>query len=574
MGAIGEQLHEATTAFRDVFANRGLRRINLALAGSVIGDWAYSIAVSIWAFQQGGATAVGLFGAARLITMAISGPLLATLADRLPRRRVMIGADLVRVVLVALGAVAIEADAAPVIVYALALLVSITGTAFRPAQASLLPSLARTPQELTGANVVASTIESLGFFLGPALGALLLAVADLSLVYAVNAATFAWSALILMGVPASAPAAEEALGADGAVGDDAIVPATSDAAADVAAEAEAAGFLSTTLAGFRAIAANPQLRLIALIYTGQTVVAGASAVYEVTIALELLDLGESGLGLLDAVLGVGGLVGGLVAMVLATRDRLATDFGLGVVLWSAPLLLIAAWPNLGVTITAMLMIGLANSLVDINAFTIVQRVAPPEVMGRVFGALESLLIVGMALGSLIMPLLIDGLGLRTGLVVVGAVVAGLALAGMAGLVRIDTTVLAPPGLALLRKVPMLAALPAPTLERLAHSLVSMSVPAGQPVFLEGDRGDRFWVIERGTAEVTVQGQHVRDLGPGDGFGEIALLRDVPRTASVIAGPDGVELRGLDRDDFIPAVTGHGESAQVADAVVERLLAFA
>ncbi len=572
MGAIGEQLHEASVAFRDVFRNRGLRRINLALAGSVIGDWAYSIAVSIWAYQQGGAGAVGLFGAARLITMSISGPLLATLADRLPRRRVMIGADLVRVVLVAAGAVAIEVDAAPIVVYGLALLVSIAGTAFRPAQASLLPVLARTPQELTGANVVSSTIESIGFFVGPALGALLLAVADLSLVYAVNAATFAWSALILMGVPAAAPV-PSAPTRDAA---EAAVEEAGSETADVDAEdvAEPAGFLATTLAGFRAIAANPQLRLITLIYTAQTVVAGASAVYEVTIALELLDLGESGLGLLDAVLGVGGLVGGMVAMVLATRERLATDFGVGVVLWSAPLLLIVAWPNLGVTLVAMILIGLANSLVDINAFTIVQRIAPPEVMGRVFGALESLLILGMALGSLIMPVLIEWLGLRSGLAVVGAGVATLALAGMAGLIRIDTSVLAPPGLALLRKVPMLAALPAPSLERLAHSLVAMSVPGGQPVFLEGDRGDRFWVIERGTAEVSVKGEHVRDLGPGDSFGEIALLRDVPRTASVIAGPDGLELRGLDRGDFIPAVTGHGESAQVADAVVERLLAFA
>ena len=333
-------------------------------------------------------------------------------------------------------------------------------------------------------------------------------------------------------------------------------------------------FFATVTAGFKAIGGNRDLRLIAALYTAQTVVAGASSVYEVTIALELLDMSESGVGLLDSVLGIGGLIGGVVAMVLTRRQRLATDFGIGVVLWAAPLLLIVAVPRLGPTLLAMFLIGLANSIVDINAFTIIQRVAPPEVMGRVFGALESVIIAGMALGALAMPLLIGTVGLRSGLAVVGAAVSVVALIGMAGLRRIDTTVLAPAGLELLRGVPTLAPLPAPALERLAHSLVPRTVPAGEVVFREGDPGDHFWIIESGEAEVSVGGAEVRRLGPGTGFGEIALLRDVPRTATVRAGADGLVLQGLDRDVFIPAVTGHGEAAQVADAVVERLLAFA
>jgi CRP-like cAMP-binding protein len=173
-----------------------------------------------------------------------------------------------------------------------------------------------------------------------------------------------------------------------------------------------------------------------------------------------------------------------------------------------------------------------------------------------------------------MPLLIGTIGLRSGLAVVGAVVSVIALLGMSGLRRIDTTVLAPAGLALLRGVPTLAPLPAPALERLAHSLVPRTVPAGEVVFREGEPGDLFWIIESGEAEVSVGGAEIRRLGPGDGFGEIALLRDVPRTATVRAGAADLVLHGLDRDVFIPAVTGHGEAAQVADAVVERLLAFA
>jgi MFS family permease len=222
----------------------------------------------------------------------------------------------------------------------------------------------------------------------------------------------------------------------------------------------------------------------------------------------------------------------------------------------------------------MFVIGVGNSLVDINAYTIIQRVAPADVMGRVFGALESVAIAGMALGALLMPFLINLVGLRARLLAIGAVIAALALAGLASLRHIDRTVLAPAGLALLRSVPMLAVLPPPVLERLAQSSVRRTVAPGAEVFHEGDPGDLFWVIEGGTAVVSADGQFIRELGPGDSFGEIALLRDVPRTATVAAGPDAeLVLLGIERDDFIAAVTGHGPAAEVADAVVERWLSL-
>ncbi len=307
--------------------------------------------------------------------------------------------------------------------------------------------------------------------------------------------------------------------------------------------------------------------------TAQAVVAGASLVYEVAIALDLLSLGQSGVGLLGTFLGVGGILGGFIALVVAARGHIATDFGVGVLLWSAPLLVIVAFPSLGTTLAVMVVIGIANALVDINAYTIVQRIAPPEVMGRVFGALESVLTVGMAAGALLMPLLIATVGLRAGLAVIGGGVAVVAIGGMASLRRIDTEVLAPPGLALLRRVPTFAVLPAPTLERLAHSLISMTVPPGTVVIREGDPGDRFWIVERGTAVVSRGGEVVGELGPAEGFGEIALLRDVPRQATVRAGDGELVLKGLDRDVFLPAVTGHGEARDTAEAAVDRWLAL-
>ena len=301
-------------------------------------------------------------------------------------------------------------------------------------------------------------------------------------------------------------------------------------------------------------------------YCGQTVVAGASLVFGVAIALDLLDLGESGVGLLDAMTGVGGLVGGVVALLLARRNQLARDFGLGVILWSAPLLLVAAWPTLASAIVAMVLIGLANSVVDVNAFTILQRLVPDAVMGRVFGAMESAVIGGMALGSLLMPLFINTIGLRGGLAVIGGSVTTLVLLGSAGLRRIDRESLAPVGLELFRSVPMFAVLPEQAIERLAQAAAKVSVSAGDVVFREGEPGDRFYVVESGRVDVTIRDEFVRPLGPGESFGEIALLRDIPRTATVTATADTV-LRAIDRDTFIAVVTGHGDAAAQADQVV-------
>ena len=290
------------------------------------------------------------------------------------------------------------------------------------------------------------------------------------------------------------------------------------------------------------------------------------------LALGLLDLGESGVGYLDAVMGIGGLVGGFVALVRAQRGRLAMDFGFGVLLWSAPLLVVAAWPEVGAAAAAMALIGLGNSLVDINAYTILQRTVPDAVMGRVFGAMESAVIGAMACGALVMPLLIETIGLRAGMAVLGGAVSLAVVLALTGLRRIDATVLAPPGLGLLRRISIFAPLPEPILERLARALIPIEAPAGAVVITEGHEGDRVYIVEQGTVAVTKEGRWVAQLGPGDFFGEIALLRDVPRTATVTAETD-VVLQALDRDVFIPAVTGHHDFQEVAETAMATRLAM-
>lgn len=551
LNGILDRVGESGRSLARVFRNPNLRRLELAFGGSVVGDWAYAVGVAVYAYGEGGPAAVGILGVVRYVSMALVGPFASTLADRLPRKRVMISADLVRAALVAGAAVVIAVDGPALAVYALATVTSITATVFRPAQAALLPSLARDPGELTAANVASSTIESIGFFAGPALGGLLLAIADIPVVYAVNAATFVWSAAMIAGIrTVDAP----------------------EAAAEPEDRAATPSFLQESTAGFRTIFADRSLRLIVGLYCAQTVVAGASLVFTIAIALDLLDLGEPGVGYLDSILGVGGLVGGFIALVLAQRGRLALDFGVGVIFWAVPLLLIAAWPTLGMALVAMAVIGVANPLVDVNAYTILQRVTRPEVMGRVFGAMESALIGTMALGALLMPALIEWVGLRAGLAAIGAAVGLVGLVGLPGLRRIDLTVLAPPGLDLLRGVEMLARLPEPILERLARALVPVEVTAGHVVVHQGDPGDRVYVVESGTVQVTKDGRHIADLGPGEVFGEIALLRDVPRTATVTAITDAV-LQSLERDEFLPAVTGHHDVQEVAETAITKRLAM-
>jgi CRP-like cAMP-binding protein len=188
----------------------------------------------------------------------------------------------------------------------------------------------------------------------------------------------------------------------------------------------------------------------------------------------------------------------------------------------------------------------------------------------VFGAMESAVIGGMAVGALLMPILIATIGIRWGLTAVGAGASALVLVGMRGLRRIDVISFAPPELALLRSVSLLSLLPEPTLESLARALVRVEVAAGEVFIREGDPGDLFYVIETGTVDVTRNGQHLATLGPGDYVGEIALLRDVPRTATVTATGPAV-LQALDREHFIPAVTGQGAFREAADAAIATRL---
>jgi MFS family permease len=543
--SLGAQLRESLRALADVFGNPGLRRLELAWAGSVTGEWAYVIALAVFAYEAGGATAVGLVGLIRFLPSAVVAPFAAVLSDRYPRQRVMLVADVVRAGALAGAGAAALAEGPAWLVYALATVVAVVSTAFLPAQAALIPTLARDPGELTAANVASSTIESVGSFLGPALGGLLLAVTSPGVVFAATAGAFVWSALNVVRITADAPARDEA--------------------GEAALHREA-------LAGFQTIFGTPSLRLVVGLYSAQTLVAGALNVLVVVAALELLELGRSGPGLLYAVIGVGGLVGAVVVLALAGLRGLGAAFALGLVLWGLPLALLAAWPATVAAVVFLAVVGVGNTLVDVSGLTLLQRTAPPAVLARVFGVLESLIVGTLGLGAILAPVLISLFGVRWALVTVGLLLPVLALVSWARLRAIDERTAVPEReIELLRDLPLFAPLPLATLEHLAARLERVPVAAEAEITRQGEPGERFYVVAEGEVDVSVDERLAATLGPGEHFGEIALLRDVPRTATVTARGDAT-LLALDRDEFVSAVTGHPASLEAADAVVAARLA--
>jgi MFS family permease len=542
-------LRDLAASISSVFRNPGLRRVELALAGSMIGDWAFATAVTVWAYSVGGVTAVGVWTAIRLTLMALTAPLASTLADRFPRKRVMIASDLIRLVLVTAAGLCLVLDTPAAPIFVLATLGGLLGTPFRCAQRALMPALASTPEELTASNGTGSTIESLSFFIGPTLGALLIAATDVQVVFFVNALTFAWSMVLVLGIRFPERAEPER-------------PA--DADPDEAPAKES--FVAEVSGGFRAIAADRDLAVVIWLVSAQTIVAGASAVFLVVMAVDVLGTGASGVGYLNSVLGIGAVLGGFLAISRSTKHRLAQDLTWGVVLWAAPLLLVTAWASPVTAFAAVALLGLANPLVDVNMDTIVQRIVPDAVLGRVFGALEACVIATMALGAALMPLLMSSYGLRTSLAVVGVGVTALSVPFLPRMRRLDARLTAPAGLDLLTAIPMFVPLAPATVEGLARKLVRVTVPASEIVVTEGEESDRFYIIESGLVDVTHDGAVLRQEGPGDFFGEIGLLRDVPRTATVVAAEDTVLLT-LGREDFLAAVTGQSEAFRAADDVV-------
>ena len=522
--------------------NRDIRRVELAWGAAIAAEWAHFVAFGVFAYEQGGASAVGVAGLVRLLPAALVAPFAASFGDRFPRERFLLAMTCIAAVALGGSAAAFYADA-EVLVFAFAALLGLAVTLIRPALQALLPSLARTPEELIASNAATSTIESLGTLLGPVLAGVLVAQADAGLVFAGAAATLLLAAIPLAQVRVEGRAGLP-LGVDeGSVG-------------------------QVVAAGFRTIARAPGAALVVAMICAQTFVRGCLNVLIVVAAFRVLDAGPEAVGYMTAAIGVGGLLGALGAMTLGGR-RLAVAFALALVFWGLPIVLMGPWPDIAFALLMLAIVGAANSVEDVAGFTLLQRLVPDQMLTRVLGVTWSLAMGGVALGSIAAPVLVEGLGPRLAFVVVGLILPVFSFVAYRRLTEIDKAVVPAPELALIEQVPMFAPLSVAAKERVASNLVPLSVDAGKLVIRAGEVGDRFYIVEDGELDISADGRHTT-AHHADYFGEIALLRNVPRTATVTAVAD-TRLYALQREDFLAAVTGHTAAHAAATAVAEERL---
>ncbi|HEX6955900.1 MAG TPA: MFS transporter [Agromyces sp.] len=548
MGERGRRsrLRDAGAAFASNWRNADLRRAQLSFLGAWTAEWAFTVALGIVAYRDGGAAAVGLVGLLRMLPSAIFAPLLSPIADRGRRERVLITVSVVRGVATAAAAVVVALSGPTAAVYVLAVVSTIAATLYRPAHSALLPSLCRTGYELASANMVRGLLDSAATVAGPLLAAVLLQFTGVDVVFAVAAAASFAAAALLVRLRYEAPPRPSA-----------------PSRPDIAGEA---------LEGIRAVAKDRDLVLILGLAAAQALTRGALTVLSVVVAIELLGTGEPGVGALMTAVGVGAVLGSLAASLLVGTRRLGAWFAVGVGLWGLPIALVGVFPQQAFALVLLSFVGVGNALVDVAGFTLIGRLAPDEVLARVFGVLESMVAVFVGLGGVVASSLIGWLGIQPALVAIGLLCPVLAAASWWRLRRLDRSVAGlDRDIGLLRRVDMLCTLPLPSIEQLARALQAVAVPAGATVFAQGDPGDRYYVIESGEVDVVHDGSVVTSLGPGEGFGEIALLRPTGRMATVVARSD-LRLQSLSSDRFLPVVLGYTPSAVQAAATVDGILA--
>jgi MFS family permease len=526
----------------DALGTADLRRLQLNWTAASVGSWTFFIVLAVYAYNEGGAAAVGVAALARMVPAGLAAPLAGAIVDRRSRRDVLLWSVIGRALLLGAIGAAVAAEAPLAVVLALAAVFTALATAHKPAQAALLPALAETPRQIAASNAVITAGENVGFLAGSLLGGTLIAAASIETAFLANAAIFAVSAWPL-----------------GRIHRDPIPVHR-----EHAREGERP--LEELVSGFRTVARDPSLRLLVGVSASSTLVEGAADVMVVLVAIELLDLGNAAVGWLNSAWAVGGIVGGAAAISLLGRGRLAAGLAGGCLMVGIPLVVVAALPHVPVAVAALLILGAGYSLIETANLTLLQRLTSDDLLGRAFAVLESSYWITTGLGAIIAPALVALLGIRGALVAIGCCLPLIVVLRWASLARYEAGAAIPEhAFALLRRVPLFAPLPIGTLENVARRLDELEVPAGQAVVREGEPGDRFYVIAKGDFDVSCSRGAFPPLSDGDVFGEIALLRNVPRTATVTARTDAVVF-ALDRDSFLGAIGEHRFSAQTVDTL--------
>ncbi|MHA3703938.1 cyclic nucleotide-binding domain-containing protein [Jatrophihabitans sp. YIM 134969] len=525
-------------------ARRGpLRRAAVSFGAVWAGEAMVTVALAVVAYLAGGLTAVGAVTAARMAAAALLAPVLGTVGDRVRREHVLTAVGVVRAATLGAAALVIGSGGPPAATYTLVVVATTALTLFRPAHSALLPALASSPADLASANAVRGMLDSVAVLGGPAAAAALLAVTGPAAVFAVAGALSLLGGLVVVRLPYDTP------------------PRAATTRGPVVRE---------LLAGLVTVVRDPTPRLIAVLGVVQTFTRGALSVLVVVLAVDLLDLGEPGVGVLNAAVGAGGVVGSAAAFLIVRRGGLGTWFGVGVALFGAPVALTGVLPTPVAAVLLLAVVGVGNALIDASAFTVLARTTDEAVLVRMFTGFEAVLTLGVAAGAAVAPWAVRAVGTVGALAVVGLLAPVTVVAALPALRRLDRALrVRDTDVALLRSGPLFATLPVATLESLAARLDRASYRAGVAVVQEGDPGVAYFVVESGEVVVERGGAVVNRLGPGDGFGEIALLDDRPRTATVRAVTE-VRVAVLARPAFLTAVTGYPAAARVAAAEVGRV----
>jgi len=531
---------------RTALGSAPLRRLLLGFVASSLGMWAFTILFSLYAYAEGGATAVGVAALVRMLPCAFAAPSLAVLADRHSRRAVLLASAAFQTLALVLIAATIALDAPFALVLVLGGVFTVASAPYRPAQGALIPQLASSPGEIAAANVALSGVDYAGFLAGSLLTGLLAATVGLDVGIAICVLPY----LACIGALLLLPRDERPEPLDGA---------------------EQPRALAELLAGMRTIWAHAEMRLVNGIYALDMLVQGMIDVLLVLAAIELLGLGESGVGWLNSAWGIGGVAGGLVALVLLGRGRLASGVALGCVVSGLAFALLGIWHEPAAAIAILIAVGVGLALLESALLTLTQRAAPDDVLARVFGVQETLFVLGSALGGVLAAVIVAAVGLSAALVATGLVLPATALLLRSSLARLEAGAVVPERpFALLRGLPMFAPLPVATIEALATRARAEEHPAETEIIREGDDGDRFYIIDDGSLEVLADGRLLAQREPGECVGEIALLRDQPRMATV-RSVTPVRLVVLDRDDFLGGVAAHARSTHAAERLAaERL----
>jgi MFS family permease len=541
----GRELKLIFSALTIDFSNGNLALLGLSRLSVSFSNWCFAIALGIYGFEAHGAFGVGLVAVIRLLPGALAAPFAGMLSDRYPRRMVMFWSS-AAMGTVLVGVTAAAAAGAPAaVIFVFPALFAIAAAAYSPAESALSPVLARTPRELSAGNVTHSALETGGFFLAALLTGLLLHTTSTTLIFGVAAAASLVAAAMLSNVtPDRRPHYEP----------------DEDELAGVVRE------IRSGLAGFRE---HPGVRLAALVMVALVFFEGFAEVLVVVLALHQLHLSEGSVGFLNASWGLGALIGGAGLALLIDRNRLVIAIAAGSLLLGAAALVPALWPVAVAAYVGWTGLGAGYNVCEVAAKTLLQRLASDETLGRVLSALESGKLAAMALGSIVATAMLELLDVRLTLVVLGALMPVVMLFCWSRLRAFEVGApVAEEHYHLLRESSIFAPLPIATVERLSHDLVPQERAAGEQVIVQGEIGDRFYLIENGEVEVFENGVFRRNEGPGESFGEIALLRDVPRTATVQT-TEPSRLLVLERDQFLGAVTGHRRSSKIAGTVIDE-----